>query len=215
MRCPERGVFPAEYRVWCFLMAFDAIFVDRDGTINVEQSDYVKSLDEFELLPGAIEALVRLSDLGIPIIIVTNQSAIGRGLTSAARIDEIHAALTAQVLAAGGRLDAIYVCPHHPEARCSCRKPKPGMLLAAAARFGIQLRRSVLIGDSVTDLGVARAVGCTPIMVRTGLHAQEVAALAKEDLSVLLVNDLSDAVSWLLANAEMSTHRPPDPADRV
>jgi len=194
-------------------MVFDAIFVDRDGTINVEQSDYVKSLDEFELLPGAIEALVRLRDLAIPIIIVTNQSAIGRGLTPAAQIDEIHAALTAQILEAGGRLDAIYVCPHHPEARCSCRKPKPGMLLAAADRFSIQLHRSVFIGDSVTDLGVAKAVGCMPILVRTGLHAPEVTALAKEDSSVLLMDDLSDAASWLLANAKPPARCPPNPAN--
>lgn len=182
-------------------MAFDAIFIDRDGTINVERTDYVKSLDEFELLPGAIEALSRLRDLTVPIILVTNQSAIGRGFTSAARVDAIHAALTARIEDAGGRLDAVYVCPHHPEARCNCRKPKPGMLLAAAARFGLHLRHSVFIGDSVTDLGVAKAVGCTPILVRTGLHAQEVTELAKVDSSVILVNDLTDAVSWLLANA--------------
>lgn len=184
-------------------MVFDAIFVDRDGTINVERSDYVKSLDEFELLPGAIEALARLRDLAVPVIIVTNQSAIGRGITSAARIDAIHAALTAQVMDAGGRLDAVYVCPHHPEARCNCRKPRPGMLLAAAARFGVRLRQSVFIGDSVTDLGVAKAVGCTPILVRTGLHEQEVTELAKVDSSVILVNDLTDAVSWLLESANV------------
>lgn len=182
-------------------MGFDAIFVDRDGTINVERSDYVKSLDEFEYLPGAVEALARLGRLNIPVIIVTNQSAIGRGITSAARIDEIHAALAARVSEAGGRVDAVYVCPHHPEARCSCRKPKPGMLLAAATRFGLLLHRCAFIGDSVTDLGVAKAAGCKPFLVRTGLHAQEVTELAKVDSSVVIADDLTDAVSLILTKA--------------
>ncbi|MCB0022886.1 MAG: D-glycero-beta-D-manno-heptose 1,7-bisphosphate 7-phosphatase [Caldilinea sp.] len=182
-------------------MGFDAIFVDRDGTINVERSDYVKSLDEFEYLPGAVEALARLGQLNIPVIIVTNQSAIGRGIASAARIDEIHAALAARVYEAGGRLDAVYVCPHHPEARCSCRKPKPGMLLAAATRFGLLLHRCAFIGDSVTDLGVAKAAGCKPFLVRTGLHAQEVTELAKVDSSVVIADDLTDAVSLILTKA--------------
>ena len=182
-------------------MGFDAIFVERDGTINAERSDYVKSLDEFEYLPGAVEALARLGQLNIPVIIVTNQSAIGRGIASAARIDEIHAALVARVYEAGGRLDAVYVCPHHPEARCSCRKPKPGMLLAAATRFGLLLHRCAFIGDSVTDLGVAKAAGCKPFLVRTGLHAQEVTELAKVDSSVVIADDLTDAVSLILTKA--------------
>lgn len=185
-------------------MMFEAVFIDRDGTVNVERSDYVKTLDEFELLPGAVEALARLSALAIPVIIITNQSAIGRGITSAARIDAIHAGLAQRVADAGGRIDAVYVCPHHPEARCSCRKPKPGLLLRAAADFGINLCNSVFIGDSVTDLGAAKAAGCAPILVRTGLQAQQVAELAKVDASMILMDDLTEAVSWLLANASVS-----------
>ncbi len=185
-------------------MMFEAVFIDRDGTINVERSDYVKTLDELELLPGAVEALARLDALAIPVIIITNQSAIGRGITSAARIEAIHASLADRVAEAGGRIDAVYVCPHHPEARCSCRKPKPGLLVKAAADFGINLCNSVFIGDSVTDLGAAKAAGCTPLLVRTGLHAQQVAELAKVDSSMIMMDDLTDAVSWLLASASVS-----------
>ncbi len=140
----------------------DAIFLDRDGTINAERSDYVKSIDEFVLLPGALEALGRLATLTVPIIIVTNQSAIGRGIVSRIEIDAIHDTMRSLVRAAGGRIDAVYLCPHHPAAHASCRKPKPGLLLAAAADFQIDLTRCVLIGDSVTDYAAAHAVGCQP-----------------------------------------------------
>ncbi|HQY93121.1 MAG: D-glycero-beta-D-manno-heptose 1,7-bisphosphate 7-phosphatase [Caldilinea sp.] len=177
----------------------DAIFLDRDGTINAERSDYVKSNREFVLLPGALEALGRLATLTVPIIIVTNQSAIGRGIVSRIEIDAIHDTMRSLVRAAGGRIDAVYLCPHHPEARCICRKPKPGLLLAAAADYQIDLTRCVLIGDSVTDLEAARAVGCQPLMVRTGRQAQALARLAEVDETVVLVDDLTEAVDLLCA----------------
>jgi D-glycero-D-manno-heptose 1,7-bisphosphate phosphatase len=177
----------------------DAIFLDRDGTINVERSDYVKSNREFVLLPGALESLGRLATLTVPIIIVTNQSVIGRGIVSRTEIDAIHETMQSLVRAAGGRIDAVYLCPHHPEARCTCRKPRPGLLLAAAADHQLDLTRCVLIGDSVTDLEAARAVGCRPVMVRTGRQAQALARLAEADETVVLVDDLTKAVDLLYA----------------
>lgn len=176
----------------------DAIFLDRDGTINVERADYVKSIDEFVLLPGALAALGSLAALPVPIIVVTNQSVIGRGIVTRTAVDAIHAHLWSVVSAAGGRIDAIYLCPHHPAARCTCRKPSPGLLIAAAADFQLDLTRCVFIGDSVTDFAAAQAVGCRPVLLRTGRQAEEVAQLAEADPTVVLMDDLPAAVNWLI-----------------
>lgn len=177
----------------------DAIFLDRDGTLNVERADYVKSIDELVMLPGALNALGSLSTLAIPIIVITNQSAIGRGIVAQATIDAIHAHLRALVGTDGGRIDAFYVCPHHPADRCACRKPQPGLLLAAAADFQIKLTRCIFVGDSITDYEAARTVGCQPVLVRTGRQARQLMQLAEDDPSVVLMNDLSAVVSWLEA----------------
>lgn len=176
----------------------DAIFLDRDGTINVERADYVKSIDEFVLLPGALAALGSLATLSVPIIVVTNQSVIGRGIVTRTAVDAIHAHLCSVVRAVGGRIDAIYLCPHHPAMRCTCRKPNPGLLVAAAADFHLDLTHCVFIGDSVTDFSAARTVGCRPVLLRTGRQAEEVARLAVADPTVALMDDLPAAVNWLM-----------------
>lgn len=183
-----------------------AVFLDRDGTINVERADYVKSIEELVLLAGALEAISGLSRFEIPIVLITNQSAIGRGIVTPEQIADIHAHLHAYVRAAGGRIDAIYLCPHRPDEGCACRKPKPGLLLAAAADFHLDLRRCVFIGDSVTDLGAARAAGCQPVMVRTGRQVQALAQLAAVDLSVPLVADLPAAVEWMYRRLSAGMH---------
>lgn len=175
----------------------DAIFLDRDGTLNVERADYVKSIAELVLLPGALAALNALSALAVPIILVTNQSVIGRGIVDQATVDAIHAHLRTQVRASGGRIDAIYVCPHHPDAHCHCRKPQPGLLLAAAADFQLDLTRCIFVGDSLTDYAAAQAVGCQPVLVRTGRQAQQLEQLADRDPSVILMNDLRAVAAWL------------------
>ncbi len=177
----------------------DAIFLDRDGTLNVERADYVKSIDELVLLPGALDALGRLSALAVPIIVITNQSAIGRSIVDKAVIDLIHDYLRTLVRTNGGRIDAFYVCPHRPTERCACRKPQSGLLLAAAADFQLDLARCVFVGDSVTDYAAARTAGCQPVLVRTGRQAHQLAQLAEDDPSVVLVDDLSAAVSWIEA----------------
>ncbi len=174
-----------------------AVLLDRDGTINVERADYVKSIEELVLLDGALAAIRNLSHFDVPIVLITNQSAIGRGIVTPAQIAEIHSHLCASVQQAGGRIDAVYTCPHRPDEGCDCRKPKPGLLLAAAADFRLDLRRCVFIGDSVTDLAAARAVGCQPVMVRTGRQAQVLAMRAEQDRSLVLVDHLGAAVEWM------------------
>lgn len=174
-----------------------AVFLDRDGTINVERADYVKSIEEFVFLAGALDAISDLSRFEIPIVLITNQSAVGRGIVTPDQIDSIHAHLRARVRAAGGRIDAIYICPHRPDEGCACRKPKPGLLLDAAADLHLDLRQCVFIGDSIADLNAARAAGCQPIMVCTGRQAQAIMQLAEAEHSLVLVADLLAAVEWM------------------
>jgi len=145
-----------------------AIFLDRDGTLNRERADYVKSWQEYEWLPGALEALAVLAGLGVPILVVTNQSAVGRGILDPGVLHAIHAQAQAEAQAAGGRLDDFLVCPHTPADGCACRKPKPGLLLQAAALYNLDLHRCVFVGDSLTDMQAAQAAGCPWILLRTG-----------------------------------------------
>lgn len=148
--------------------SLQAIFLDRDGTLNRERADYVKSWQEYEWLPGALDALAVLATLGVPILVVTNQSAIGRGILDSGVLHAIHAQAQAAAQAAGGRLDDFLVCPHTPTDGCTCRKPKPGLLLQAAAHYHLDLHRCVFIGDSLTDMQAAEAAGCPWILLRTG-----------------------------------------------
>ena len=145
-----------------------AIFLDRDGTLNRERADYVKSWQEYEWLPGALDALAVLATLGVPILVVTNQSAIGRGILDPGVLHAIHAQAQAEAQAAGGRLDDFLICPHAPADSCACRKPKPGLLLDAAMRYNLDLRRCVFVGDSLTDMQAAAAAGSAWLLVRTG-----------------------------------------------
>ncbi len=157
-----------------------AILIDRDGVINSERSNYVKNWGEFEFLSGSLSALKMLSPLGIPLLIVTNQSAIGRGIVDTETINDIHRRMTQHVLESGGRIDHIFICPHHPDDQCSCRKPKPGMLLQAQSQYALDLSKSVFVGDSITDYLAAKAVGCQSILVRTGRQGAEIDRLLAE-----------------------------------
>lgn len=182
-----------------------AILLDRDGVINRERADYVKSWEEFELLPNALYALGRLSALGIPIIVITNQSAIGRGLVSSATVDTIHSRLQQLVRASGGHIDAFYICPHHPQDNCACRKPKPGLFLQAAADFDLDLAACLIVGDSLTDYQAAEAVGCPTILVASGRQGPLLGLSGKDSLlvnhpAVPLVADLAAAASVILGD---------------
>jgi histidinol-phosphate phosphatase family protein len=129
-----------------------AVFLDRDGVINANRSDYVKSWDEFAFLPGVFEALRRLREGSRTVVVVSNQSAIGRGIAAPAVVDAIHRRMRAEVAEHGGRIDAVFYCPHRPDEGCECRKPRPGLLRRAARELGLDLARSYLVGDAVSDV---------------------------------------------------------------
>ncbi len=145
-----------------------AVFLDRDGVLNEERSDYVKSWREFIWLPGTKEALRRLRGDGLLTIVVTNQSAVGMGLLDEEGLEEIHSTMLEEIEGAGGGIDRIYYCPHSPDNACDCRIPRPGLLLRAAKDFDISLQDSYMISDGIEDLGMARELGCRTILVCSG-----------------------------------------------
>lgn len=187
-----------------------AVFLDRDGVIIEHRDDYVKSLAEVAFITGALEALARLARHDMLMVIATNQSAIGRGLLARETADAINAYVRERIAAAGGRVDAVYMCPHQPEDNCACRKPAPGMLLDAARDLGIDLGASVMIGDALTDVLAAQAAGVRPILVLTGLGWRKTRELLPPELNhILKVPDLAAAVEELTQEARRRTKTPP------
>jgi D-glycero-D-manno-heptose 1,7-bisphosphate phosphatase len=146
-----------------------AIFLDRDGVIAENRANYIRNLAEVKIFPQALEALARLNETAYKVVIVTNQSAVGRGFISLETAGEINQLILREITKAGGRVDGIYICPHAPWDECACRKPKPGLLLQAADELQIDLSRSLMIGDALSDLQAGRAAGVKElILVRTG-----------------------------------------------
>jgi histidinol-phosphate phosphatase family protein len=137
-----------------------AIFLDRDGVININRSDYVKSWDEFVFLPDAKRAVKLVNESDFILIIITNQSPIGRGIFNTSTLDEIHGKMLHEFAEVGCNITAIYYCPHKPDDGCSCRKPQPGLILKAAADFDIDLSRSWMVGDSDSDIEAGKRAGC-------------------------------------------------------
>ena len=179
-----------------------AIFLDRDGVLNRNRTDYVKSLAEVEFIPGALAAVARATRAGWPVVVITNQSLIGRGLVPAATVSAINAYLQQQVEAAGGQLAGVFICPHAPGAGCDCRKPLPGLLHQAASALGLDLAASVMIGDAVSDAQAGLAAGTRAILVRSGRETHEPADLTAAGLAHLpVVPDLDAAINYWLAGA--------------
>jgi D-glycero-D-manno-heptose 1,7-bisphosphate phosphatase len=178
-----------------------AIFLDRDGVINTSRPDYVKRWDEFEFIPGVLESLRRLSETPFLLPVVTNQSAIARGLVPALEVEEIHHRMVAEILAAGGRIDGVYCCPHGQDDGCQCRKPKPGLLLRAARELGIDLNRSYCLGDKLSDLEAGMRAGCHAIMVLTG----EGRPLPGCALNYSVARDLDQAIDLILDMEALSS----------
>ncbi len=176
-----------------------AVFLDRDGVINALRPGHVTTWSAFQFLPGALEAIRRLSLLDLPIVVATNQSAVGRGLLSADGLAELHRRMVARVEQAGGRIDLIVHCPHTPEDECLCRKPEPGLFQDAAERLNVNLTESYFVGDTPSDLGAARRVGMTFVLVRSGLGA---ASLAKQPVLAGQVDWIADTIAeasqWIL-----------------
>lgn len=172
------------------------VVVDRDGVINVDSDEYIKSPDEWHALPGSLEALAALAGAGTRVVVATNQSGIGRGLFTEAELAAIHARMHAAVAAHGGRISGVYHCPHTPADDCACRKPRPGLLLRIADDLGCDLAGVPVIGDRASDLAAAEAVGARPVLVLTGAGR---ATLAERGAgSVEHYEDLAAAVAALI-----------------
>ncbi|MBX6316880.1 D-glycero-beta-D-manno-heptose 1,7-bisphosphate 7-phosphatase [Pigmentiphaga sp.] len=181
------------------------VILDRDGVINQDSPDFIKSPDEWIPLPGALEAIARINQAGYRVVVASNQSGLGRGLFDAATLNAIHAKLKAQLAKVGGVIDAIFVCPHAPDAGCDCRKPLPGMYREIARRFEIDLHGVPSVGDSARDLEAAAAAGCTPWLVLTGNGSK---TLAKGNLppGTVVWKDLSAVADALEASAQPEEH---------
>jgi D-glycero-D-manno-heptose 1,7-bisphosphate phosphatase len=148
------------------------VILDRDGVINFDSAAYIKSPREWKAIPGSLEAIARLTQAGYHVVVATNQSGVGRGLFEMATLNKIHDKMHLAVGRAGGRIDAVFYCPHAQDADCGCRKPKPGLLEEIGRRFGMSLAGVPSIGDSLRDLQAAVAVGAQPILVLTGKGAK-------------------------------------------
>jgi D-glycero-D-manno-heptose 1,7-bisphosphate phosphatase len=144
------------------------IILDRDGTINHDSDQYIKSPAEWKPIAGSIEAIARLTQSDWRVVVATNQSGIARGLFDTATLNAIHTEMHRAVSQAGGRIDAIFFCPHAADSNCECRKPKPGLLQEIAARLNAELKGVPMVGDSLRDLQAAAAVGAKPCLVLTG-----------------------------------------------
>jgi D-glycero-D-manno-heptose 1,7-bisphosphate phosphatase len=176
------------------------VLLDRDGVINVDRPDSVKSLDELTLIAGAAAAIGRLNTAGIKVAVVTNQAVVGRGVISHRQLDIIHERLAEMLAREGARLDGLFVCTDPPGAPSQRRKPRPGMLIEAMQRFAGQPAGTPMIGDSLTDLEAAHAAGCPRMLVRTGKGtATQAAGVPAALLPVSVHADLAAAVDALLA----------------
>ncbi|MCC7369136.1 MAG: HAD family hydrolase [Chloroflexi bacterium] len=176
------------------------VFLDRDGVINENRPDHVKSWTEFEFLPGAPEAIARLSDAGCRVFVITNQAIINRGIVPRDVVEGINARMVEELRSYGASVTDVAYCPHRPEEACPCRKPRPGLLTALAATHSIDLASAVLIGDAFADIEAGRAAGCTrTVLVLTGRGRHQL-PLIRERAStpVTVTNDLGAAVDLLL-----------------
>lgn len=147
------------------------VILDRDGTINEDSAEFVKSADEWLPLPGAMDAIARLNHGGWHVVVASNQSGLGRGLFEVTDLNDIHAKMHSMLAASGGRIDAVFYCPHAPSEGCHCRKPEPGLFEQIADRYGFSLKNVPVVGDSARDLVAGVAVGCEPHLVLTGKAA--------------------------------------------
>jgi D-glycero-D-manno-heptose 1,7-bisphosphate phosphatase len=175
------------------------IVLDRDGTINHDSDHFIKSPDEWRPIPGSLEAIARLNHAGYRVVVATNQSGIGRGLFGMATLNAIHDKMHRALAQVGGRIDAIFYCPHSADATCDCRKPKPGLLREAGRRFNVDMTGVPVIGDGLRDLQAAESVGSQPMLVLTG-KGEKTLRDGSFPKNTVIFPDLAFAVSALLAN---------------
>jgi len=179
---------------------FSAVFMDRDGTIN-EEVNYLSRMEQLRLYPQTCEAVRLVNEAGMKAVVVTNQSGIARGYFTEEFVRSVHDRINEILAAKGARIDGFYVCPHHPvygngvyKLDCVCRKPKPGLLLQAAAEMGIDLSRSYMVGDMLKDIEAGKKVGVKGILVRTGYGANVI----RTDMPAFIAEDVLEAVQWIM-----------------
>jgi D-glycero-D-manno-heptose 1,7-bisphosphate phosphatase len=173
------------------------IILDRDGVINHDSDQFIKSPDEWKPLPGSLEAIARLCQAGYTVVVATNQSGVGRGLFDMATLNAIHEKMHRAVAQASGRIDAIFFCPHSSDAGCNCRKPKSGMIEEIAARYNVDLKGVPAIGDSLRDLDATARLGAQPMLVLTG-KGKKTQAKGGLPAGTLVYADLAAAVATLV-----------------
>lgn len=196
-----------------------AVFLDRDGTL-IEEGGYLDRIERVALFPWSIDAVRLLNRAGFAVIVVTNQAGVARGFFDEARVAEIHAWIDARLRAGGAQVDQFSYCPHHPEAsvaayrqECDCRKPRPGMIRAAAAAHDLDLARSFVVGDRWLDVRLAHAVGARGILVRTGYGRSEADHPPNGTRADLVAENLIEAATWILHEAKQDIG-PRTPDDR-
>jgi histidinol-phosphate phosphatase family protein len=178
------------------------LLLDRDGVIN-EECEYLHNPKDLVLIAGAADAIAAINRGGFPVVVVTNQAGIGRGMYGADAYHGVNRAIDGLLALAGAHIDAWYFCPHLPDANCACRKPRPGMLLAAARDLGFDLVKSVLVGDKVSDLEAARAVGARTVLVRTG-YGREVESELAAAKRLALIDHVCDSLRAALPYLEQT-----------
>ncbi|HLL79489.1 MAG TPA: D-glycero-beta-D-manno-heptose 1,7-bisphosphate 7-phosphatase [Ktedonobacteraceae bacterium] len=185
------------------------IFLDRDGVINENRADYVKSWSEFRFLPGAKEAIAALTKEGHRILVCSNQACIARGILPLETVEDIHARMIAELAQVGGRIEKVYFCPHGKDEGCFCRKPRPGMLLRARDELGVDMSDALFIGDSITDMRAGWAAGIPTLLVLTGLgreHLRDYPCEARGTCSI--AESLEVAVKMILQGGDTGRLRP-------
>jgi D-glycero-D-manno-heptose 1,7-bisphosphate phosphatase len=176
------------------------VILDRDGVVNFDSDQFIKCPDEWKPIPGSLEAIARLNQAGYRVVLATNQSGIGRGLFDMATLNAIHDKMHKALAQVGGRIDALFFCPHTADSKCDCRKPKPGMFEEISKRFNMDLDGVPAIGDSLRDLQAAVALGAQPILVRTGKGEKTLSAGNLPE-GTLVFADLAEAARHLITRA--------------
>ena len=182
------------------------IVLDRDGVINEDSDEYIKSPEEYIPVPGSLEAIAQLNKAGYTVVVASNQSGLARGYFSEQTLREMHDKLNRLLSEKGGKIDKIYFCPHAPDDNCDCRKPKPGLLQQILKDYPVNPGEVILIGDSLKDLQVARAVNMIPVLVRTGkglkteANLQKDIQVAEQFADVKIFDNLQQAVDDILSD---------------
>jgi D-glycero-D-manno-heptose 1,7-bisphosphate phosphatase len=191
------------------------VFLDRDGTLN-EEVDFVRTPDQLRMIDGAAAAVRKLNDLGVVTCVISNQSGVARGFITEEDLVPIHAKLELELSRGGARVDAIYYCPHHPSAgvplynkECDCRKPKPGMLLRGAKEFGIDLKKSFVVGDSQVDIQAGNSVGAATVLVLTGYGKTSLETCRRLNIKIDHVAEaIAEAVDFVALRLKGETKTP-------